>query len=712
MSPTFISLLYVGLSLGQAVEVPNGSLSKPHLQALPAPVVAPGGDVTLQCSMSPHSYLKAMTFILQKGQNMEPLQTKPGEGTKVDFCLFFLRPQDTGNYSCIYRETTDSYRVSEPSEPVELWVTDILPKTFLSAKPSQLVVSGGNVTLLCWGPIQGVRFALYKEGEKSFVSIRESTKDRAEFPLTHVNITNMGNYSCCYYLGPDSHVLALPSDLLELTVQSEQDILSQHTAKTQVSRYIMIALCHIGILFLLFLLLAFLGHQHTQTGSLPKPFLSALPGPVVAPGGELILWCRRPSESFDWLVTFSLLKSGTQEPLQKKDLVYSQAKFSLKSLGVQDSGNYRCIYYETSSPHVKSEPSDVLEIWVTGLSLGQAMEVRNGSLSKPHLQALPAPVVAPGGDVTLQCSMPPHSYLKAMTFILQKGQNMEPLRIKPGEGMKVDFCLFSLRPQDTGNYSCIYRETTGFYRVSEPSDTLELWVTDILPKPFLSVKPSQLVVSGGNVTFLCWGQIQGVKFALYKEGEESFVSIRESTQGGAEFHLSHVNVTNTGNYSCCYYLGPDSHVLAPPSDPLELKVQGEQGIPSQHTASRNLLIILSCISILFLLLVAFLVHQHTQTVTSHGQIPRRLPDCLCLSQHCSSYNPGSPQEESAYTQTNEWRQRGMTVPEGEDSQEITYIQLNKGIFSEAQIVFPSKPLLEPIVYATVAMHCGAERDHP
>nr|XP_020859844.1 LOW QUALITY PROTEIN: immunoglobulin superfamily member 1-like [Phascolarctos cinereus] len=208
-----------------------------------------------------------------------------------------------------------------------------------------------------------------------------------------------------------------------------------------------------------------------QIGSLPKPFLSALPGPVVAPGGELILWCRRPSESFDWLVTFSLLKSGTQEPLQKKDLVYSQAKFSLKSLGVQDSGNYRCIYYETSSPHVKSEPSDVLEIWVT----------------------------------------------------------------------------------------------------------------DTLPKPSLSAWPSPMVTSGGEVTLLCRGPVRGMRFALYKYGEEAPVGTSEWTQDGAEFPLIHVSINRSGRCRCCYLLVTDSPILALPSDSLELIIQGMQDAASEVT---------------------------------------------------------------------------------------------------------------------------------
>ncbi|XP_072463673.1 T-cell-interacting, activating receptor on myeloid cells protein 1-like [Notamacropus eugenii] len=352
-----------------------------------------------------------------------------------------------------------------------------------------------------------------------------------------------------------------------------------------------------------------------------------------------------------------------------------------------------------------------ISLFYFGLSLGQTMEAQNGSLSKPLLQVLPAPVVAPGEDVTFQCSISPHSYPKAITFFLQKGQNSQLLQNKTGEGTRVDFSLYSVRTKDAGNYTCTYHETTGSYRVSEPSETLELWVTGILPKPNLSAAPSQPVVSEANVTLLCWGPIRGVRFALYKQGEENFVSIRDSIQNGAEFPFSHVSINNMGNYSCRYYLGPNSTVLTPPSDLLELTVQSEQDIPSQHSGSRNILIILSCIFILCLLLLAFLGHQCTKTVTSHGQIPRRSPECLCLPQNtCFSSKPASPQEEPVYAQTNKWRPREMTVPEDEHLQEIIYIQLNKSTWNESQTTIPPKAPLEPTLYATVAIHCGAERN--
>ncbi|KAM9033601.1 immunoglobulin superfamily member 1-like [Sarcophilus harrisii] len=298
-----------------------------------------------------------------------------------------------------------------------------------------------------------------------------------------------------------------------------------------------------------------------QLASPPRPTLYVQPGPVGAPGEEVTFRCRRPSSSYTRLVTFALLKAGTQKPLQMYHGNFSETNFPLKSLRAQDSGSYSCVYYYTSHPHVRSEASETLEVWVTA------------SPPRPTLHAEPGPVVAPGEEVTFRCRSPSSSPNRLVTFLLLKAGTQEPLQKNQETLSETNFTLKSPSAQDSGSYSCVYYYTSHPHVRSEASETLELWVTDSLPKPSLSARPSSRVTPEDNVTLLCQGPSRGVRFALYKDGEKLPVSTSEPTQHWAEFPLIHVNINQTGEYRCSYLLGRDSPVLALPSDPLELTIQ-------------------------------------------------------------------------------------------------------------------------------------------
>ncbi|XP_031817649.1 leukocyte immunoglobulin-like receptor subfamily A member 2 [Sarcophilus harrisii] len=359
----------------------------------------------------------------------------------------------------------------------------------------------------------------------------------------------------------------------------------------------------------------------------PRPTLHAEPGPVVRPGEKVLLWCRSPSSSHNRFVTFLLLKAGTQELLQKNQESVPLTFFPLESLSAQESRSYSCVYYYTSHPHVRSEASE----------------------------------------------------------------------------------------------------------------TLEVWVTDSLPKPSLSARPSSKVTSGDNVTLLCQGPSRGVEFALYKDGAELPVSTSEPTQHGAEFPLIHVNINQTGRYRCSYLLGRDSRVLTMPSDPLELIIQGEGWMPESPSEEIKTILItaLSCAFILFLLFFfTFRGHCHTETVSSsvkvganqksslrclpalshklvadldlplslssvisHGDTSRR---CLCCTWFvCFSSKSGAPQHETEYARVAKCSCSRTSVPEVEDPEELIYIQLNPAL--KKQRTAPGKMCPDPTTYATLAL---------
>ncbi|XP_075813800.1 immunoglobulin superfamily member 1 isoform X4 [Microtus pennsylvanicus] len=313
---------------------------KPTLLAQPGPVVLPGKNVTLRCQ----GIFQAMRFALLQEGTHAPIQFQSASGTSVDFLLHTVGAEDSGNYSCIYYETTMSNRGSYPSTPLMIWVTDTFPRPWLSAEPSSVVTMGQNVTLWCQGPVRGVGYILHKEGKAASMQLWGSTSNEGAFPITNISGASIGRYSCCYHPDWISSIKIQPSNTLELMV----------------------------------------------TGLLPKPSLLVQPGPMVAPGENVTLQCQGELPDS----TFVLLKEGDQQPLQQQRPSGYRADFWMPVVRDQDSGVYSCVYYLDSAPLVASNHSNSLEIWVTDKP------------PKPSLSAWPSTVFKLGKDITLQCRGP------------------------------------------------------------------------------------------------------------------------------------------------------------------------------------------------------------------------------------------------------------------------------------------------------------------
>ncbi|XP_052595192.1 immunoglobulin superfamily member 1 isoform X4 [Peromyscus californicus insignis] len=313
---------------------------KPTLLAQPGPVVLPGKNVTLRCQGT----FQGMRFALLQEGTHAPLQFQSASGTSVDFLLHTVGAEDSGNYSCIYYETTMSNRGSYRSVPLMIWVTDTFPRPWLSAEPSSVVTMGQNVTLWCQGPVHGVGYILHKEGEATSMQLWGPTSNEGAFPITNISGASIGRYSCCYHPDWISPIKIQPSNTLELIV----------------------------------------------TGLLPKPSLLVQPGPMVAPGENMTLQCQGELPDS----TFVLLKEGTQQPLEQQRPSGYRADFWMPVVRDQDSGVYSCVYYLDSAPLAASNHSNPLEIWVTDKP------------PKPSLSAWPSTVFKLGKDITLQCRGP------------------------------------------------------------------------------------------------------------------------------------------------------------------------------------------------------------------------------------------------------------------------------------------------------------------
>ncbi|XP_051845618.1 immunoglobulin superfamily member 1-like [Antechinus flavipes] len=370
---------------------------------------------------------------------------------------------------------------------------------------------------------------------------------------------------------------------------------------------------------------------------------------------------------------------GIQKPLQNQTSADLWTDFSLPSVRPEDTGIYRCTYKDRTASGTQSESSETLELVVIG------------SLPKPSLSALPGLMVEPGKHVTLLCRQTPQSALWKATFTLLKVGRPQPLQSQNTSGTSAVFPLLSVKPQDSGNYTCVYYERMAPYQASEPSDALEILVTDALPKPSLSAWPGLQVASGSNVTLLCWGPSWIPRFVLYKEGVERILHSMEAHEDRGRFSLTHVTFKDSGNYSCSYQLGTNESLWKQSSDALELLVR------EVKEPSNNLAIILSCASFLLLLLLCLLLLALLGSLQRY--ISRSYFCCSCLPWNtCKPHHGEAAREEKPYKEETRETTRGLLIPITEDPQGRT--QLNIRTMNKMKTDIRNS-FTETVVYDTV-----------
>ncbi|ELK28601.1 Leukocyte immunoglobulin-like receptor subfamily A member 6 [Myotis davidii] len=277
--------------------------------------------MTIWCQGTPRAeeyrlYKEGSTASWYQQKTLDP-------GDRAKFSITHMTKPDAGRYRCSYRSPSGQ---SERSDPLELIVTGSFHKPSLSALPSPVVTSGGNVTLQC-GPGQGFdRFILIKEGDHRLSWAHDSQPPhrgqfQAQFPVGPVTPTQRWRFRCygCYRNRP--YVCSLPSDALELLVPGPSE----------------------------------------------KPSLLTQRGQIVASGQSLTLQCRS-DVGYD---KFALHKEGgrnlSQSLVLQPQAGLSQAHFPLDTVSSSHWGRYRCYGgYNLSSQW--SAPSNPLDILVAGPS--------------------------------------------------------------------------------------------------------------------------------------------------------------------------------------------------------------------------------------------------------------------------------------------------------------------------------------------------------
>ncbi|XP_053512651.1 leukocyte immunoglobulin-like receptor subfamily A member 6 isoform X6 [Artibeus jamaicensis] len=294
-----------------------------------------------------------------------------------------------------------------------------LPKPTLWAEPGPVISQLSPVTMWCQASLQAQEFHLDKEGSRAPWEERklQDPGNKTTFPIRQMTDLTAGRYRC-YYLSQGDW--SEHSDPLELVV-------------TGVSYY-------------------------------SKPRLSALPSPIVTPGGTVTLQCG----SWQGFDRFILTKEGEDRLSWTLDSKQhpsgeSQAQFSVGPMTPSHRWTFRCYGYYRDSPQVWSRPSDSLELVIPGGS------------GKPSLLTQQVPIVANGQSLTLQC----HSDISYDRFALFKegGQGLLQINaLQPQAGLsQANFLLDTVSISHGGRYRC-YGGHNLSSEWSAPSDPLDILV--------------------------------------------------------------------------------------------------------------------------------------------------------------------------------------------------------------------------------------------
>nr|XP_045236903.1 leukocyte immunoglobulin-like receptor subfamily B member 2 isoform X9 [Macaca fascicularis] len=419
MTPILTVLICLGLSLGPRTHVQAGILPKPMLWAEPDRVITQGSPVTLRCQGN----LEALGYHLYRERKSASWITsiRPELVRKGQFPIPSITWEDAGRYRCQYYSHS---WWSEHSDPLELVVTGAYSKPTLSALPSPVVASGGNVTLQCDSRVAFDGFILCKEGEDEHSQCLNSQprtrgSSRAVFSVGPVSPSRRWSYRCYGYDSSFPYVWSLPSDLLELLV----------------------------------------------SGVSKKPSLSVQPGPVVAPGDKVTLQCGSDA-GYD---RFVLYKEGEREFLQRPgrqpQAGLSQANFTLGPVSHSHGGQYRCCGAHNLSSEW-SAPSDPLDILISGQTH-----------ARPSLSVQPGPTVASGENVTLLCQS--QGWMDTF-FLTKEGAADAPLHLKSKRRSHIYQAEFPMGPVTSahaGTYRCYGSFSSNPYLLTHPSEPLELVVS-------------------------------------------------------------------------------------------------------------------------------------------------------------------------------------------------------------------------------------------
>ncbi|KAM9757325.1 putative killer cell immunoglobulin-like receptor-like protein KIR3DX1 [Dama dama] len=222
-------LFLLGFCVSLRIWAPVGEYDKPSLSAWPSPVVPLGQTVTLQChSRSPFAIFR---LFKRDGTSLPKLQ-----GHHVNtFTLGPVTREHAGSYTCT--GTYMSLSVwSTHSDPLQIVVTVVFTKPYISAHPGPLVQAGENVTLHCHSPLLLDKFMLHKKGSNGHFQRHGETftggRAPADFSIGPMTLASVGTYRCYSSLSRSPYEWSAPSDPVDIVI-TDLDIMEGEPKEDQ-----------------------------------------------------------------------------------------------------------------------------------------------------------------------------------------------------------------------------------------------------------------------------------------------------------------------------------------------------------------------------------------------------------------------------------------------------------------------------------------------
>ncbi|XP_030607857.1 B-cell receptor CD22-like [Archocentrus centrarchus] len=150
----------------------------------------------------------------------------------------------------------------------------------------------------------------------------------------------------------------------------------------------------------------------------------------------------------------------------------------------------------------------------------------------PSVSVSPSAEIVEGSSVTLTCSSDANPAAK---YTWYKEDDHNPF------SHTAQHVFSSIRPSDSGNYSCTSENDLGRRR----SRSREIDVKYAPKPPSVSVSPSAEIVEGSSVTLTCSSDAKpAAKYTWYKEDEDSPIT------SGQNFTITDIRPEHSGSYYC------------------------------------------------------------------------------------------------------------------------------------------------------------------